>query len=204
MKVDGPGEKENAIEIYVPIWQNPWYTASIAVRAAAGDPLALLPAVKAAIARVDKDQAVTRVRTLDEVAAEATSAPRFRAGLVGAFAALALTLAGVGVFGVLAFAVGQRTRELGIRAALGADARDVLRLVLGGGLRITAAGVAIGLVASAALTRSLATLLFGVTPLDPVTFVVAPAVLVVTATVACAAPAMRAARVDPAIALRQE
>ena len=153
------GEKERAVEIYVPIAQNPWFSASLAVQTA-GDPMALLPAVKAAIARVDKDQPLTRVRTMEEVAAEATSQPRFRAELVGVFAVLALVLAAVGIFGVLAFSVGQRAREFGIRVALGARSHDVLRLVLGGALKMTGAGVAIGLVAAALLTRLLGTLLF--------------------------------------------
>ena len=156
-----PGEKERAVEIYVPIAQNPWFTASLAVQTA-GEPMAMLPAVKAAVARIDKDQPLTRVRTMEEVAAEATSQPRFRAELVGTFAALALVLATVGIFGVLAFSVGQRAREFGIRLALGARAHDVLRLVLGGALKMTAAGVAIGLATAAILTRFLGTLLFAV------------------------------------------
>jgi putative ABC transport system permease protein len=203
VKVEGPGEKQNAVEIYVPITQNPWYSASLAVRTA-GSPLSFLPAVKAAIARVDKDQPVTRVRTMEEVAAESIAQPRFRAELVGAFAALALVLAAVGVFGVLAFAVQQRTREFGIRLALGARRADLVRLVLGGGLRITAAGVAIGLVTSGALARFVGSLLFGVQPLDPIALLTAAALLLCTALAACAAPALRAATVDPAVALRNE
>src|SRR5262249_36812893 len=101
VKVDGPGEKENAVEVYVPILQNPWFSASISVRAA-GNALALAPAVKAAVARVDKDQPVTRVRTMEDVASEAIAQPRFRAELVGLFALVALALAATGVFGVLA------------------------------------------------------------------------------------------------------
>ena len=197
------GEKERAVEIYVPITQNPWFSASLAVQTA-GDPLAILPAVKAAIARVDKDQPLTRVRTLEEVAAEATSQPRFRAELVGMFAILALALAAIGIFGVLAFSVGQRAREFGIRMALGAKAYDVLAMVLGGALKMTAAGVAIGLAAAALLTRFLGTLLFGVQPTDPITFAGTAAILTAAALLACALPAWRAARVDPAITLRQE
>jgi putative ABC transport system permease protein len=197
------GEKERAVEIYVPIAQNPWFSASLSVQTA-GEPLSVLPAVKAAIARVDKDQPLTRIRTLDEVAAEATSQPRFRAELVGMFAVLALALAAVGIFGVLAFSVGQRAREFGIRVALGARSHDVLRLVLGGALKMTGAGVAIGLVAAALLTRLLGALLFAVQPIDPLTFAGTAGVLGAAALIACALPAWRAIRVDPAVTLRQE
>jgi putative ABC transport system permease protein len=201
--IEQAGEKELPPQIYVPIRQNPWYSASVAVQTA-GDPMSFLPQVKAAIARVNKDLPLTRVRTMEEVTAEATSQPRFRAELVGLFAVLALLLAAVGVFGVLAFSVGQRTREFGIRVALGARTSHVLRLVLAGAFKMTAAGVVIGLAASAALTRFLGTLLFAVQPTDPVTFAGTAAMLTLAALVACALPAWRATRVDPAVALRQE
>jgi putative ABC transport system permease protein len=203
VKIEGLGEKQNNLEIYVPIMQNAWYWAAVAVRAA-GDPMALAGSVRAAVGRVDKDLPVTRVRTMDEVAGQSIAQPRFRAELVGAFATLASVLASVGVFGVLAFSVSQRTREFGIRMALGARSADVLRLVLRGGLKIAAAGLAIGVAAAVALTRFLESLLFGVTPLDPISFLAAAALLLVLALAACAAPAMRAARVDPAVTLRQE
>ncbi len=203
VRVEGLAEHENAAEVYVPLKQNPWYGSVVAIQAV-GDPGSLVNPVKAAIARVDKDQPVTRVRTMDEVVAESVAQPRFRAELVSAFALLALTLASVGVFGVIAFAVSQRTREFGIRTALGARPSDVVRLVMSNGLRITAAGVACGLIGAAALTRSLQALLFGVTASDPFTFVMAPAVLAAVALAACIAPAFRASRVDPAVTLRQE
>jgi predicted permease len=203
VKVEGLGEKQNDLEIYVPIAQNSWYWAAIAVRTA-NDPMSLAPAVKSAIARIDKDQPVTRIRTMDEVAAGSIAQPRFRAQLVGAFAALAMLLASVGVFGVLAFSVGQRTREFGIRMALGASTGDVLGLVLRSGLKMIAIGLGIGLMATLALTQSLQSVLFGVKPMDPLTFAAASSTLIIVALLACAIPALRAARVDPASALRQE
>ena len=203
VKVDGLGETENTVEVYVPLTQNAWDNASIAVRAS-GDPLALTAAVKAVIAKFDKQLAVTDIRTMEEIAAESVARPRFRARLVGGFAALALLLSAVGIFGVLAFSVSRRKREFGIRMALGAQIADVLSLVLAGGARIAAAGVVAGLLGAAALARSLAALLFGIDPLDGVTFGAAAALLALVALAAASIPAWRAARVDPAIALRDE
>jgi putative ABC transport system permease protein len=199
----GAGEKEKAVEIYVPMEQNVWYSSTIALKTAR-PPATLTAAARAAIASIDKDQPVTRVRTMDEVATEATQGQRFRAVLVSTFAGIALVLAAVGIFGVLTFSVRERMREFGVRVALGATTPDILRLVVGSGLKIAVSGVAIGLAAAALLTRTLASLLFGVTPLDPVTFLAAPGVLVMTAVVACVAPALRAVRVDPAVTLRHE
>jgi putative ABC transport system permease protein len=141
---------------------------------------------------------------MDEIAVESVARPRFRARLVGGFAALALLLSAVGIFGVLAFAVSQRKREFGIRMALGAQIGDVLSLVLARGARIAVAGIAVGVVGSAALARSLAALLFGVDPLDAASFGAAAALLALVALGAASIPAWRAARVDPAIALREE
>ena len=153
---------------------------------------------------MDKERPITRVRTIEVVAAEATSRPRFRAVLVGTFAALALTLAMVGVFGVLAYSVQQRVREFGVRIAMGAATSDVMRLVLGSATKLTLIGLAIGLIAAAALSRYVTTLVYPVRPLDPITFVAVPVVLVVTAAIAVAVPAWRAARVDPVVAFRTE
>ena len=203
VKVEGLGEKEDNPEIYVPIAQNPWYSASIAVRTA-GDPLLAVSAVKAAIARVDPEQPVTRVRTMDEVAAESIAEPRFRAQLVGAFAVMALILASVGIFGVLAFSVGRRTREFAIRMALGAQWNDLIGLVLKAGFKMVGTGMAAGLTAAMLLTDSLRSLLYGVQPLDPVTFLAAPAFLGLIALATCLIPAVRAARVDPGAALHHE
>ena len=203
VKADGVAAAEDSVETYVPLAQNAWYGASLIVRSD-GNPAALVSSVKAAVARVDRNLPLTRVQTMEQVAANSVAQPRFRAELVGTFAGLALALAAVGIFGVLAFSVSQRTRDFGVRMALGAQTLDVMRLVLSGGLRITLFGVAAGVVGAAALTRTLESLLFGVKPLDPVTFVAAPLVLAAIALLASALPALRAARVDPAVALRQD
>jgi putative ABC transport system permease protein len=199
-----PNEPQPIPQLYVPIAQNSWFTASLSVTPQSGPAEALLPAVRAAIASVDKERPVTRVRTIDVVAAEATSRPRFRAILVGTFAALALGLAMVGVFGLLAYSVQQRVREFGVRIAMGADASAVMRLVLANAAKLLLIGLVVGMSAAAALSRYLTTLLYAVRPLDPMIFLVVPVVLVMTAAIAVAVPAWRAARVDPVVAFRNE
>jgi putative ABC transport system permease protein len=203
VKINSPGEKENAVEIYVPITQNPWFDATLAVRGA-GDPHRLTAALRGAVARVDKDLALTRIRTMEEIAADAVAAPRFRARLLAGFAAVALLLSAVGVFGVLAFSVNRRRREFGIRMALGSQTGEVLALVLGRAAKIALVGVAAGLVGAAAFSRSLSALLYGVAPNDPVTFTAAGAILALVALLAAVIPAWRASSVDPAVVLREE
>ena len=203
VKVDGLSEAEKNTEIYVPLTQNPWYDASLVVQTAT-DPLSMTAAVKAAVARIDKGLALTQVRTMDQIVYQSAAAPRFRARLLGGFAGLALILAAVGIFGVLAFSVTQRTREFGIRMALGAHSRDVLRIVLSRGLQIAGAGIAIGIAAAVLLVRAVSTLLFGVRPLDAVAFLGSATILALVALTAAAIPAWRASRVDPSIALRQD
>jgi putative ABC transport system permease protein len=203
VKVRPDEPTDSGYQVYVPVSQSPWIQAAVIVRTA-GDSLRIVEQVKRAIARVDPTQAVSLVRTMEEVSAQSTARPRFRAQLVVAFAALATILAAVGIFSVLTFMVQQRAREFSVRLAVGASASDLLRLVLGGGLKLTAIGVAIGVVASAMLVRSLRTLLFGVPPLDPITFVGAPLAMTVIALIACLAPAIRALRADPVTALRAE
>ena len=203
VKVDGLGEKQNSAEIYVPILQNPWFSASLAVRAS-GDPLALMQPIKKAIAKYDPGLAVTQVSTMNDLAKESIAEPRFRARLLGSLAGLALSLSAFGVFGVLAFSVAQRRREFGVRMAVGAQILDIFTLVLGDAARIVAIGLLLGMLGAAALARSLSALLFGVSPLDPLTFLVAPIVLTVVALVAASVPALRAVQTDPAVVLRQE
>jgi putative ABC transport system permease protein len=197
------GETEKAMELYVPLEQNAWYSTAMAIRAD-GPAMTLADPVRAAIARLDHDLPLSRMRTMDDVAAESVVRPRFRAGLVGAFAGLALGLAAIGVFGVLMFSVRERTREFGVRMALGARTADILALVVGSGARMAVVGVAIGLVLSAALTRVLASLLYGVTPLDPLAFAGASVILAITALVACVTPVLFVLRTDLAVTLRQE
>ena len=140
----------------------------------------------------------------EEVVARSIASQRFSLILLGAFAGLALLLAGIGIYGVLSYLVGQRTREIGVRMALGAQRLDVLRMVLGDGARMTMVGAAIGLVAALALTRLMASMLFGVRPTDPVTFAAVAVLLCSIALFACYLPARRAAKVDPMVALRYE
>jgi predicted lysophospholipase L1 biosynthesis ABC-type transport system permease subunit len=203
VRVEGPTDGK-ALEIYVPYTQSRFFwPETLAVRTA-GDPLAMAKPVQAAIRRVDKDLALTRIQTLDEVVEDTMVQPRFRAVLATVFALAALALAALGVYGVLAFAVTQRVKEFGIRLALGATAAGLLRLVLRDGLRIVGIGIVVGLAAAAVLTRSIAGFLYGVQKLDPLTFVAVPAVLTVIALIACAMPARRAMGVDPMTALRDE
>jgi len=136
--------------------------------------------------------------------ASSIASQRFSLILLGGFAGLALLLAGIGIYGVLSYLVGQRTREIGVRMALGAQRLDVLRMVLGDGARMTMVGAAIGLVAALALTRLMASMLFGVRPTDPVTFAAVAVLLCGIALFACYLPARRAAKVDPMVALRYE
>jgi putative ABC transport system permease protein len=201
-----PDEAEDFLQLYVPLAQDPLDDIFLLVRPKAGPASALASSVRAAIARVDKEQLVTvgPLITLDDVAFEATARQRFRARLVMTFAGLALMLAMVGVFGIIAYSVQQRMREFGVRIALGASTRTVLGLVLRGAASMVGVGAAIGLVAAALLSQSISSFLFGVQPLDPVTFVSVAAVLLLTATVAALVPAVRAARVDPVQAFRNE
>jgi ABC-type antimicrobial peptide transport system permease subunit len=166
----------------------------------------LAASVRAAIDRVDTAKLVSvhMIQTLDDIAWDATGRYRFRAVLVMTFATLALMLAMVGVFGVLGYAVQQRSREFGVRVALGATGRNVLALVLGSAGRLILTGVAIGLALAVASARTISTFLFGVQPIDPITFVLVPLVLIATAAIAVAAPAWRAARIDPVEAFRSE
>ena len=176
---------------------------SLIVRTAA-DPLAALSAIEDRIWSVDKAQPIEDVATLDQLLVKSNAAPRFQTFLLSVFGGLGLLLAVVGIYGVLSYSVEQRRHEIGIRMALGADASRVMRLVLNQALNLTISGIAIGITASLALTRLMASFLFGVSATDPLTFVSVTILLVLAAVAACYIPARRAMRVDPLMALRHE
>jgi predicted permease len=168
------------------------------------EPLSLATAVRAQIAALNKDQAVFNVRTMEQVLAQSIAPRRFSMMLLTVFSVVALALASLGIYGLMSYAVAQSTREMGVRMALGAQASDVLKLVVGQGMTLALAGVALGLVASLALTRTMNNLLFGVSATDPLTFTAIALLLTVVALLACYVPARRATKVDPLVALRCE
>ena len=161
-------------------------------------------ALRAASGQFDSRQVLYEFQPMAKVVSDSIAAQRFTMILLGVFATLALLLSAVGIFGVISYVTGQRTQEIGIRVAMGAQRGDVLRLVLGQGMRVALLGVAIGLAAALGLTRLIATQLYGVTASDPLTFVGVASLLTLVALVACYIPARRAMRVDPMVALRYE
>jgi ABC-type antimicrobial peptide transport system permease subunit len=180
-----------------------WFPRSVVVRTAV-DPLSLSRSVRDAIAAVDPIVPTGSMRSMDQVLSRSLALRNFMMFLLGLFAALALTLATVGIYGVISYAVSQRTREIGVRMALGARRGDVLRLILGEGLKLVLAGVALGIIAALAMTRLLATMLYGVSVTNPFIFLAVVALLVAVSLAACFVPARRAMRVDPMVALRYE
>ncbi|MBO0798015.1 MAG: ABC transporter permease, partial [Blastocatellia bacterium] len=196
-------DKEITPQLYLPEAQAPLDWLTLVVRTA-GDPAGMLNAVRNEIRKVDPDQAVFAIATMDNLLADAMASRRFVMLLLSGFAVLALALASIGIYGVMSYTVAQRTQEIGIRMALGARAGDVLKLVVGQGMKVALFGICIGLVAAFALTRMLTTLLFGVKATDPLTFVLIAALLLLVALLACWLPARRAMKVDPLVALRCE
>jgi putative ABC transport system permease protein len=168
------------------------------------EPSSLVAAVREQVAALNKDQAVFNVRTMEDIVDQSIAPRRFSMLLLGVFAIVALALASIGIYGMMSYAVAQRTREIGLRMTLGAQSGNVLRLVIGQGMQLALLGVAIGLVASLALTRTMKTLLFGVSATDPLIFISIALLLAVAALLACWLPARRAAKVDPIVALRYE
>jgi putative ABC transport system permease protein len=199
-----PDAPEELLQVYVPLAQFPTGDVYMVVQPSAGAAEALTPLVRRLVARIDPDVPVRRDRTLEVLSIQSTAGYRFRATMVGTFAALALVLAMVGVFGVLTYTVQQRQREIGVRMALGATSARVMWLVFRDAGWMIATGAIAGVLLAAFSGRLVAAFLHGVDPLDPLTFVSVPVVILLTAGVAAAAPAWRASRIDPAIAFRHE
>jgi putative ABC transport system permease protein len=196
-------EQASKLAVYVPFSQDPWAFFALVVRTRL-EPASAASAVESAIHSVDADEPVYNVRPMRDVEAASLSPQRLQIALIGLFAALALVLACMGIYGVMAYSVAQRTSEIGVRMALGAQTSNVLGLILGEGLRLAVLGAAIGLAGSFFAARLVSGMLFGVAPSDPFTFASVAVVLVAVAMVACYIPARRATRVDPLVALRYE
>jgi putative ABC transport system permease protein len=190
-------------QYYFPQAQRTQSTVSLLIRSTS-NPASLVPAVRDAIHEVDKDQPIYRVMTMEEVVSNSVAQKRFSMLLLAIFAAVALLLAAVGIYGVMSYSVTQRTHEIGIRMALGANQSDVMKMVIRQGMTVTLIGVAIGLTGAFLVMRFISSLLFGVSSYDPMTFVVIPLILAGVALAACFVPARRATKVDPMIALRYE
>ncbi|MBA3805043.1 MAG: FtsX-like permease family protein, partial [Acidobacteria bacterium] len=190
-------------EIYTSYLQDPFAGMSFVVRSAV-EPPSLVPAVREAVRQIDKAQPIAEVREMEQIVSEAASQPRFNSLLLSLFAGVALLLAAAGIYGVMSYSVTQRTHEIGLRMALGAQTRDVLRLIVGQCIRLTLLGLALGLVSAFALTRVMSTLLYGVDPNDVPTFAGGATLLMVVALLACYLPARRATKVSPLVALRYE
>jgi putative ABC transport system permease protein len=194
---------ETRPEMFWPYYQLPVPFGTFVVRTT-GDPVGLISSVRSAMHGVDRDLPLYGMKTVDDVIAESVAPQRLNMLLLGIFAGLALVLAAVGLYGVISYSVSQRTREIGIRMALGASQKSVLRLVVSQGISLALIGVAIGVTASLFLTKLMATLLFGVSVTDPITFVAISLLLIGVTTVASIVPARRAMKVDPMVALRYE
>jgi putative ABC transport system permease protein len=191
------------IESWMPLAQMPSGSMDVVLRTT-GDPLALSNAVREAVWSLDRDLPIPSIQSIEQILSERVAQRRLNMLLLGLFALVALVLAAVGIYGVMSYAVTQRTHEIGVRVALGAQTRDVLRLVVGQGMTLALAGVVIGLIATFILTRLMTSLLFGVSATDPITFASIAVLMLGVALAACFIPARRAAKVDPMIALRCE
>ena len=200
---NGGVRSEGFPEMNVPFWQSPWPNAAIEVRTA-GDPAGMANSIASVIRTLDSNLALDHVRTMDQIVAESLAGDRFATVLFAAFAAVALVLAAVGIYGVMSFAVAQRSHEIGLRIALGASPRHVLRLVVGEGTLLALIGLTLGLGGAYFVGRAMKSVLYEVGAMDPLSVVLVALALLLSALLACYVPARRAMRVDPLVALRQE
>ncbi|HEY0380182.1 MAG TPA: ABC transporter permease [Pyrinomonadaceae bacterium] len=196
-------QAEPSAEMYVSALQAPPYGTNLVVRAA-GDPVQLTAAIRSEVQALDKDLPVYNVKTMEQHVSESAAQPRFRTLLLGIFAGVALVLASIGIYGVISYSVTQRTHEIGLRVALGAQAADVLKLVVWQGMKMALIGIAVGLAGAFVVTRVMSSFLFGVSATDPLTFAGVSLLLAVVSFLACYIPARRATKVDPMVALRYE
>jgi putative ABC transport system permease protein len=190
--------------IYAPMAQGDWLPSMFVTVRTQGDPNVVVPSIRKELAQIDKDQPMANIATMEDILADSVTEPRLESLLLGLFGGLGLVLAAVGIYGVTSYSVTLRTHEIGIRMALGAKHDDVLKMVLQQGMKLAIVGVAVGLVASLALTRLIASLLYGVKPTDPLTFALVSIGLAAVAFLASYIPARRATKVDPMVALRNE
>ena len=203
VKMEGLGHDSKRVQGYFAFAQNPSDDMTVVVKAS-GDPNQLIAAVRRQVKSIDPDQPIYSVRTMDEIRAESVAPERLNLTLLSIFGGIALVLAIVGIYGVMSYSVTQRTHEIGIRMAIGAQPGDVFRMIISQGMMLALIGVGIGLIGAFALTRLMATMLFGVEPTDPATFIAIAVLLTGVALVACYVPGRRATKVDPVVSLRYE
>jgi putative ABC transport system permease protein len=203
VKMEGLSQDSNRVQGYLPFAQLAFSGMTVIVKAS-GDPNQLMTSVRRQVADIDPEQPIYNVRTMDEIRAQSVAPERLNLTLLSIFAGIALLLAVVGIYGVMSYTVTQRTHEIGIRMAIGAQPRDVFKMVIGQGMTLALIGVALGLVSAFGLTRLMATMLFGIEPTDPATFGSIALLLTGVALVACYIPGRRATKVDPVVSLRYE
>jgi ABC-type antimicrobial peptide transport system permease subunit len=201
MRLQGQ-EREPVPQIFESLAQNPPQSADLFIRTSSDHPVAMAGALRAAVRRVEKDVPIYGVAPLDEQLGSYLAQRRFQTSLLTGFSVVALLMAAVGIYGLIQYTIATRTQEIGLRMAIGAQAGDIFRMMIGEGLRLSLTGLALGLVGAWWLGRAVSSLLFGVTATDPLTFATVSLLLSAVATAACYFPARRAMRVDPIVALR--